>query len=62
MRVLTYLESCQKWFAPLDEICEALSNKESCGFIPYPLLQYMVVTRPDLAFYVENFDTHVSFP
>jgi len=62
MKVLTYLESCNKWFAPLDEICEALENKESCGLISYSLLQYMVASRPDLAFYVENFDEYVSFP
>ena len=62
MKVLTYLESCNKWFAPLDEICEALNNKERIFGYDYSELLLAVASDRELAFYVENFDEYVSFP
>jgi len=62
MKVLTYLESCNKWFAPLDEICEALNNKERIFGYDYSELLLAVASDEELAFYVENFDEYVSFP
>lgn len=62
MKVLTYLESCNKWFAPLDEICEALANKERIFGYDYSELLLAVASDRELAFYVENFDNYVSFP
>jgi len=62
MEVLSYLESCNKWFAPIDEICEALANKECIFGYDYSELLLAVARDKELAFYVENFDNYVSFP
>ena len=62
MKVLTYLESCHKWFAPLDEICEALANKERIFGHDYSELLLAAEGDKELAFYIENFDNYVSFP
>jgi F420-0:gamma-glutamyl ligase-like protein len=44
----TYTEMCNKYFAPLDEIAEALNNFEGvCGFI-YTELQAVVFDNKTL--------------
>lgn len=61
MKVITYLESCNMFFAPVDEIIEALVNMEGISGITYQELVEFVNENATLRFYVDNFDTHVKF-
>ena len=61
MKYITYLESCNLWFCPLDEIIEALVNDEGLlGMSNEDLLKLLKIDDK-LNFYVHNFDTHVTF-
>lgn len=56
---ITYHQSCHLFFAPLDEICEALNNNEGIkGYSPEQL-QERVTANTELAYYVKNFDHKV---
>ena len=46
---MTYLESCNKYFAPLDEIQEALDNNEGCAGITNQELRFVVKFNKELA-------------
>jgi hypothetical protein len=51
MRTLTeqqYQEDCTKYFAPLDEIAEALSNGEGINGLTYKELNMMVQSNENL--------------
>ncbi len=58
MKVITYLESCNMFFAPLDEIIEAVENQEGVNGMSYNELVNMINFNPKLKFYFENFETH----
>ena len=60
MQPITYLQSCNMFFAPLDEIIEALENNESLYGISNTELNIMVASNNQLAFYVNNFDSMVK--
>lgn len=60
MQPITYLQSCNMFFAPLDEIIEALANNESLYGISNTELNIMVASNNQLAFYVNNFDSMVK--
>ena len=60
METITYLESCNKFFAPLDEIIEALENFEGLSGIDYNELKMLVDTNKELKFYIENFESHCN--
>lgn len=59
MEIISYLTSCNIWFAPLDEVIDALANNESLCGIECDELRRMVKSNPMIEFYVNNFDTHV---
>lgn len=61
MKTITYLESCIRWFAPVELINEALVNCEGLNGLSYEELQMLVSSNNDLLFYCENFDEYVSF-
>lgn len=60
MQPITYLQSCNMFFAPLDEIIEALENNESLYGISNTELNIMVASNSQLTFYVNNFDSMVK--
>lgn len=60
MKVITYQESCNKFFAPLDEIIEALENGESLCGLDSSSLNFLINSNQELEFYVNNFNTHVE--
>ena len=60
MKVITYLESCNMFFAPLDEIIEAVESFEGLSGIDYSELKMLVSTNKELKFYIENFETHCN--
>lgn len=60
MQPITYLQSCTMFFAPLDEIIEALANNESLYGVSNTELNNMVKSNSQLAFYVNNFDSMVK--
>ena len=60
MKVITYLESCNMFFAPLDEIIEAVENQEGVNCMSYNELVNMINSNLKLKFYVENFETHCN--
>ncbi len=60
MQPITYLQSCNMFFAPLDEIIEALEINESLYGISNTELNNMVASNSQLAFYVNNFDSMVK--
>ena len=43
-----YLEDCNDFFAPLDEIAEALNNGEGLNGIPSIDLIFIVYANPDM--------------
>lgn len=45
---MTYLEQCTKYFAPLDEIQEALNNREGISGLSYNELVLLVNSKVDL--------------
>ena len=46
IKKMTYLEQCNKYFAPLDEICEALRNEEGiCGMSNRELVKKVVLDK-----------------
>ncbi|QUL77428.1 hypothetical protein [Escherichia phage UPEC06] len=61
MKTITYLESNNKFFAPVDEIIEALANGEGVNGLPHAQLVGLVKANKELAYYVENFETAVIF-
>lgn len=61
MKKITYLESNTLFFAPIDEIIEALNNEEGICKLSYVELLQVLIVNESLAFYVENFETHVIF-
>lgn len=61
MQTITYLESNNKFFAPVDEIIEALNNEEGVKGLSYIELLCMLSVNKELAYYVENFETAVIF-
>ena len=61
MKTITYLESCNLWFCPLDEIIEALDNEESLFDMSNKDLLNLLKVDDKLNFYVKNFETHVVF-
>ncbi len=60
MQPITYLQSCNMFFAPLDEIIEALANNESLYGVSNAELNSMVASNSQLAFYINNFDSMVK--
>lgn len=60
MQPITYLQSCNMFFVPLDEIIEALANNESLYGVSNTELNNMVKSNSQLAFYVNNFDSMVK--
>lgn len=52
---MTYLESCNKYFAPLDEIQEALDNEEGLKGIDYEELLRIVSFNKELVKDLEEF-------
>lgn len=61
MNAISYLESCNMWFAPLDEVIDALNNNESISGIEPDELKLMIKSKPKVEFYINNFDSHVIF-
>ncbi|AWY08236.1 hypothetical protein HOT48_gp221 [Klebsiella phage ZCKP1] len=61
MKTISYLESNNMFFAPVDEIIEALNNEEGINGLSYDQLLQLVATNEKLAYYVENFDEAVIF-
>lgn len=61
MKTITYLESNNKFFAPVDEIIEALNNEEGIKGLSYVELLSVLAVNKELAYYVENFDSAVIF-
>ncbi len=59
MKRISYLESCNMFFAPLDEIMEAIENNEGLNGFSNAELKGMVSTNYDLSFYIDNFDEYV---
>ncbi len=56
---ITYHQSNHMFFAPLDEISEALNNNEGIkGYTPEQL-KARVESNAELAYYVKNFDLKV---
>lgn len=49
------------FFAPVDEIIEALNNEEGINGLSYVELLGMVAANEELSYYVENFDEAVIF-
>ncbi|UKM17241.1 hypothetical protein [Escherichia phage SKA64] len=49
------------FFAPVDEIIEALNNEEGINGLSYDQLLQLVAANEKLAYYVENFDEAVIF-
>jgi hypothetical protein len=47
-KTMTYLDQCNRYFAPLDEIAEALSNGEAVAGVSYSELVGLVRSNPDL--------------
>ena len=45
---MSYLEECNKYFAPLDEIQDALENNEGLCGLTYVELHYAVAANPQL--------------
>lgn len=43
-----YLEECTKYFAPLDEICEAIRNKEGLQGLTYDNVVMIVCSNQEL--------------
>ena len=60
MKKITYLESCNRWFAPVELINEALANHEGVNGLSYKELQMLVSSNSDLLFYCKNFDEYVT--
>ncbi len=58
---ISYLESCNIFFSPIDEIIEALDNNEGINDLSYSELKKVVESNEELKFYVENFDEYVVF-
>ena len=46
---MEYIEQCNKFFAPLDEIIEALNNQEGIKGISYDELVAIINTNSELA-------------
>jgi hypothetical protein len=46
--MMTYQEQCVKYFAPLDEIAEAIANDEGLMNISFNELLCMIVANPEL--------------
>jgi hypothetical protein len=46
--MMTYQEQCVKYFAPLDEIAEAIANEESLMNISFNELLNMIAVNPEL--------------
>lgn len=61
MKTITYLESNNKFFAPVDEIIEALNNDEGIKGLSHTQLLLILKANNELAYYVENFETAVIF-
>lgn len=61
MKTISYLESNNMFFAPVDEIIEALNNEEGINGLSYVELLQMIAANEELAYYVENFDEAVIF-
>lgn len=61
MKTISYLESNNMFFAPVDEIIEALNNEEGINGLSYVELLQMIAANEKLAYYVENFDEAVIF-
>lgn len=59
MKRISYFESCNMFFAPLDEIMEALENNEGLNGFSIAEIKGMVSTNYDLSFYIDNFDEYV---
>ena len=53
---MTYEEECTKWFAPLDEIVEALNNNEGITGISHNELVLLISCDVSLKLAVENYD------
>jgi hypothetical protein len=48
MSNLTYEQQCNKYFAPLDEICEALINREGCAGLSLLELETLIYNNKEL--------------
>lgn len=59
--VISYEESNNKFFTPVDEVIEALTNEEGIKGLSYVELLAMLSVNKELAYYVENFETAVIF-
>jgi hypothetical protein len=46
--MMTYQEQCVKYFAPLDEIAEAINNTEGLMNISFNELLNMIAVNPEL--------------
>ncbi|MEO1917223.1 MAG: hypothetical protein ABGX53_02535 [Candidatus Thioglobus sp.] len=46
--MMTYQEQCVKYFAPLDEIAEAIANDEGLMNFSFEELLCMIVANPEL--------------
>ena len=61
MKTITYTESCNMFFAPVDEIIEALGNNEGLQGLTSQDVANIVKSDAVLSFYVENFSSSVVF-
>lgn len=61
MPKISYLKSCNMFFAPLDEIIESLNEDRGLNGLSYTEIIDMMTYNAALKFYVEHFDTHVVF-
>lgn len=61
MMKISYFESCNIFFSPIDEIIEALNNNEGINGMSNIELIRLVNSNEELKFYVENFDEYVVF-
>lgn len=53
---MSYYDACNDFFAPLDEICEAIDNKEGCAGLTHAELLRAVDDNHELAVLVKLYD------